>query len=140
MDVEVVTLNLPEPIYQRARHAAEALQKPLEEILVNTLASNLPVLDDVPTEMAGELTAMTYLSDEALWELANSTMAVERQERLTWLLDSQGRGELDETGERELAGLMAEYGRHMLRRSQAVALLTARGYPVPADLSNPTRQ
>jgi hypothetical protein len=63
--------------------------------------------------------------------LANNVMAEERQELLDHLLDEQGSGVLDEAGQRELAALMAEYGRAMLRRAKAVALLIARGRPVP---------
>jgi hypothetical protein len=48
------------------------------------------------------------------------------------LLNKQGRGELNETEQRELAALMAEYGRSMLRRVKAVALLLAREKSVPA--------
>jgi len=130
--VQTVTLSIPEPIYQRARQAAEVLQRQVEDVIVDTLATTLPVLDDAPEEMASELAAMAHLSDEALQGLANNVMAEERQELLDHLLDEQGRGVLDEAGQRELAALMAEYGRAMLRRAKAVALLIARGRPVPA--------
>ncbi len=132
MAVQTVTLSIPEPIYQRARQAAEVLQRQVEDVIVDTLATTLPVLDDAPVEMVSELAAMAHLSDEALQGLANNVMAEERQELLDHLLDEQGRGALDEAGQRELAALMAEYGRAMLRRAKAVALLIARGRPVPA--------
>jgi hypothetical protein len=103
------------------------------------LASTLPLLDDVPAEMAGELAAMAYLSDEALQGLANNVMLEERQALLHQRLDEQGQGELDEAGQQELAVLMAEYGRHMLRRAKAVALLIARGRPVPSLVSIPSQ-
>lgn len=135
MAVQTVTLSIPEPIYQRARQAAEVLQRPLEDVIVDTLATTLPTLDDVPAEMVSELVAMAHLSDEALQGLANNAMADKRQELLSHLLDEQGRGELNEAGQRELAALMAEYGRAMLRRAKAVALLIARGRPVPALVS-----
>ena len=138
MSVQTVTLSIPEPIYQRARQAAEVLQRPLEDVIVDTLATTLPTLDDVPAEVAPELAAMAHLSDEALQGLANNAMAEERQELLSHLLDEQGRGELDEARQRELAALMAEYGRAMLRRAKAVALLIARGRPVPALVSIPS--
>jgi hypothetical protein len=64
--------------------------------------------------------------------LATSTLRPERQTLLSELLDQQGRDELDEDEQRTLAALMAEYGRSMLRRAKAVALLLARGKPVPA--------
>lgn len=131
MTLQAVTLHLPEPVYQRAKHAAEVLQRPVEDLIVDTLTSTLPVLDDVPTEMVSEIAAMSHLSDEALQGLATSTLRPERQTSLSELLDQQGRGELDEAEQRELAVLMAEYGRLMLRRAKAVALLLARGKPVP---------
>ena len=131
MALQTVTLNMPESVYQRAKQAADVLKRPVEDVIVDTLASTLPSLDDVPTEMVGELAAMAHLSDEALRGLVNNVMPEERQELLHDLLDEQGRGELDESGQRELAALMAEYGRHMLRRAKAVALLIARGRPVP---------
>jgi hypothetical protein len=132
MSVQTLTLSIPESIYQRAMQAAEVLQRPVEDVIVDTLATTLPALDDAPAEMVSELAAMAHLSDEALQGLANNVMAEERQELLGHLLDEQGRGILDEAGQRELAALMAEYGRAMLRRAKAVALLIARGRPVPA--------
>jgi hypothetical protein len=132
MNVQPITLSMPEAIYQRAKHAADLLQKPMEEVIVDTLASTLPLLDDVPAEMASEVAAMAQLSDEALQGLANGTMLVERQALLHQLLEQQGQGALAEPAQRELASLMAEYGRSMLRRAKAVALLLARGRTVPA--------
>jgi hypothetical protein len=132
MAVQTLKLSIPEPIYQRARQAAEVLQRPVEDVIVDTLATTLPALDDAPAEMVSELAAMARLSDEALQGLANNVIAEERQELLDRLLDEQGRGVLDEAGQRELAALMAEYGRALLRRAKAVALFIARGRPVPA--------
>jgi hypothetical protein len=131
MTLQAVILHLPEPVYQRAKHAADVLKRPIEDLIVDTLTSTLPVLDDVPAEMASEIAAMAHLSDEALQGLATSTLRLERQTLLSELLDKQGRGELVEAEQRELAVLMAEYGRSMLRRAKAVALLVARGKPLP---------
>ncbi len=138
MSVQAITLNLPDIVYQRAKQAADALKRPLEDVIVNTLTTALPALDDVPPEMAGELAAMAQLSDEALQGLANSLLPVARQGLLDRLLDQRGRGELDEAGQRELMALVAECGRHILRRAEAVALLIARGRPVPQLLPVPT--
>ncbi len=131
MTAQTVTLNIPEAIYQSAKRAAEALKRPVEDMIVDTLTATLPLLDDVPSEMIGEIAAMVHLSDEALHGLANSVMPLERQELLHDLLDQQGRGRLDEIGQQQLATLMAEYGRHMVRRAKAMALLMARGKPLP---------
>lgn len=131
MTLQSVTLHLPEPVYQRAKHAADVLQQSVEDLIIDTLTSTLPVLDDVPTETANEIAAMIHLSGEALQGLATSTLRPEWQILLSELLDQQGCGEVDEAEQRELAALMAEYGRLMLRRAKAVALLLARGKPMP---------
>ncbi len=138
MSVQAVTLNLPDILYQRAKQTADALERPLEDVIVNALATTLPAPEDVPSEMAGELTAMAQLSDEALLGLANSLLPAARQELLDSLLDQQERGELDEAGQRELKALLAECGRHVLRRAEAVALLLARGRSAPQLLPIPT--
>jgi len=131
MTLQTITLQVPDSVYRRARRAAEAMQRPTEEMLVDTINATLPPLDDVPTEMASELAAMALLSDEVLENIASATMPQRRQQQLHELLDAQGRSELDRGGQRQLAELMAEYGRTMLRRAHAVALLTQRGRPVP---------
>ncbi len=128
---QTITLQIPGDVYRRARRAAEAMQRSTEEMLVDALDATLPSLDDVPAEMTGELAAMALLSNEVLENIARATMPQERQQQLHDLLDTQGRGELDEPGQRQLASLMAEYGRTMLRRAHAIALLTRRGHPLP---------
>ena len=50
MTLQSETLHLPEPVYQRAKHAADVLQQPVEDLIIDTLTSTLPVLDDVLTE------------------------------------------------------------------------------------------
>jgi hypothetical protein len=82
--------------------------------------------------------ALIFPSDEVLQRMANSLMPIARQELLDSLLDQQGRGELDEHGQRELKSLMAECRRHVLRRAEAVALLIARGHSAPQPLPIPT--
>jgi hypothetical protein len=131
MTNQTITLEVPDQVYQRARRAAEALQRPTEEMIVDALSASLPLLDEVPVEMTRELAAMALLSDETLVSIAGSRISNEREKKLHDSLDRQGRGELDEQGQQELAALMAEYGRTMLRRAHAVTLMTRRGHPVP---------
>ncbi len=135
--MQAVTLNMPEPLYQRAKQAADTLKRPLEDVLVNTLTATLPAFHGAAPELASELATLAQLSDEALLGLANSLFPAARQELLDRLLDEQGSGELDEAGRRELTALLAECGRHMLRRAEVVALLMARGHAAPTLLPLP---
>jgi len=131
MTAQTVTLQLPHPLYRRASHAANALQQPIEEILVRTLDTALPPLEEVPAEIRAEVDALDSLSDDALWEVAQSTMPMQQQERLDALLDVQNMRPLTTEEAAELEKLRTEYGRILLRKARAYALLSERGHPLP---------
>lgn len=130
MSTQTITLQVPDVTYQHAYRVAKVQQRSLEEVLVNTLTVTFPPLDDVPAEMEAEVAGMAYLSNEILKLIAHATMTALDQKRLDALLYTQNRGELTPSGEQELAALMAQYGRTMLQRAKAVALLSARGISV----------
>ncbi len=131
MTFQTVTLKMPAPVYQRAQRAATALQRPMEEVLVDTLNVALPPLDDVPQEMVSELAAMISLTDEALWHIARSVMPTKRQTMLHSLSSAQRERELTPAETRKLRELQQEYGRFTLRKAQAYALLHHRGLYSP---------
>ncbi|MDM8531948.1 hypothetical protein QUF63_12310 [Anaerolineales bacterium HSG25] len=126
MMLETITLQIPTITYQRAFNMADTLKRPLEEMLVEVLDTAIWPLDDVPPEMKAELAAMVYLSNEILKTIANATLSIEQQRRLHGLLNAQGRAELDQLEAKQLKYLMDEYGRTMLRRAQASAILVRR--------------
>lgn len=132
--MQSITLNLSEPLFQRAQLAAAQFRKPMNEVLTQALEKSLPKgfsssnLDDVPAQMEDELAAMHLLSDEALFSLARSWFPQAKQKQMDKLFRQRSAGRLDEAGLATLEALVAEGGRHMLRRSQAMALLVGRGY------------
>ena len=134
MTVQNVTLRLPETAMQRARQSANALQRPVEEILAAMLIAALPDVEDVPLDTRAELVRMTWLSDRELWTIARSTMTEEQQKlfrRLTWL---QTERPLTEEEQEIIEFLRQEYGRVTLRKARAYALLSMRsGRPLLAD-------
>ena len=133
MAMETITLRLPDTLLRRAQLATRVLQCPVEELLTTTLAFALPNVDDAPPEMWPELTRMTWLSDQALWQIAHGAMPTEHQEHLRDL--AQAQRPLAEDEQAALDELRQEYGRVMLRKSRAYALLSLRGgRPLLADL------
>jgi hypothetical protein len=122
-----ITLNLPEQTMQQARQAAAALQKPVEEVLAEMLAAVLPTVQDAPAEMQAELTRMTWLNNQALWEIARRTMSPEDQASMEALARQQGERALTEMEQSRLEALRREYGRITLMKARAYALLSVRG-------------
>lgn len=127
MNFQTVTLNMPVPVYQRAQRAAEALRRPMEEIIVETLRVALPPLDDVPPEMVSGLAAMSAWSDDDLWKTASGVMSTKQQNRLRKLSATQQKRSLNLNETKELNELRQAYGQFTLRKAQAYALLRQRG-------------
>jgi len=127
MTFQTITLKVPHTVYQRAKRAADALQRPVDKMIIDTLRVSLPALDGVPLEMVNELAAMSTFSDEVLWEVTGSVMAPKLQTRLRTLSAAQRERSLTHTESQKLNDLRREYGRVTLRKAHAYSLLRERG-------------
>ena len=121
-----LTFEVPDSLLTRARETAQALDRPLEEVLVGALAVGLPDVHYAPGSVRNELLEMTFLDEESLWRIAKSEMASRDQRELQALLDVQRRP-LVPREEVRLQALRESYGKAMLRKARALALLSLRG-------------
>lgn len=132
--VHAITLDVPETVYDQIQRAAEKVQRPVEDILVEAIAAIAPVMNTAPVEMRSSLAQMAYLNDAALWQAARATMPVEQRARLETLHQRRQAGDsLAAEEETEEQALLALYRETVLVRAQAAVLLKQRNYDV-ADL------
>lgn len=130
-----VTLKLPDQAIEQAQYAAVILQKPVEDVLSDFLSALLPPLPDVPASMRVELTKMTWLDNQALWQIAQSSLSTTLQDELRNLSMTQERRTLTPVEQQRLEMVRQEYGRVTLRKARAYALLSLRGgKPLLANL------
>src|SRR5260370_232192 len=94
MSQPVLTLELPEDVYERVRRAAKGMKQPVEQALVNIVKAATPSLEKVPLEYRAQLEAMEDLADQELWDAAADRLAPAQQRRLATLLDKSQRGQL----------------------------------------------
>ncbi|MDY0095555.1 MAG: hypothetical protein RBT80_22905 [Candidatus Vecturithrix sp.] len=134
MNVQTITLHISNDVYRRIQRTAQLLKQPLETLLVNTVQTALPLVDDLPVETVADLTRLTLLNDAALWRKANATLPTEQQSQLTMYLEKKNSQPLTMTEQQALESLLEEHDRLVLIRSQAAVLLKQRGY----DVSSPT--
>jgi len=128
------TLTVPDEMVQAARQIAEATSQPLEAVLLSRLKTALP-LPVLPPDEEAELTALLQLSDDALWTFAREQMPRELSERMETLMDKNSLGTISPAEYQELESLVERGQRLTLRKSEAAAILTRRGYHVtPQDL------
>ncbi len=127
-----VSIEVPEPVYRRLKQIAEITHRSIEEVLVSTVNTALPIEPNLPVQVADELAAMNMFNDDALWASVQSSLSPAEVERLRQLNDAADTRELTASEEAELAQLLDAYDRAVLRRARALALLSHRGY----DISN----
>ncbi|KAB2893781.1 MAG: hypothetical protein F9K28_07475 [Bacteroidetes bacterium] len=128
MTLQTITLKVPEHIYERAQQVAETTDQPLEAVFLHELETAF--LPQLPTDEEAELASLKNLSDDALWTIAREQMTAPLQARMQKLMDKNSRGTITPDEYKELEDLVDRGQRLMLRKSEAAALLTERGYKV----------
>lgn len=118
-----ITLELSDALVNRAGGAARTLHRPLEDVLAAMLDGVLPALDDVPDEMQAELVEMTWWDDATLMKAADALLSEAAQRRLAQF---SAKAPLSDAEHETLDALRAEYGKIMLRKARAMALLSIR--------------
>jgi plasmid stability protein len=130
MTARTLTVNVPEVLYTRLERRAEQAHRSVEAELLDVLATAVPVADELPADLAAAISPLALLDDESLWRAARSCLPAEVTAQLEDLhRERQRRGSSDAEAE-TLAGLVRQYERALLVRSQAIALLHQRGHDV----------
>lgn len=130
MPGHVVTITLPELVYEQIRQASERTHRPLDDVLAEAVTAAAPVMDTPPGTLRSALAHLAYLNDAALWQAARTTMPAEQRERLAALHDKQQREPLTPEERSEEQALLALYRETLVVRGQAAILLRQRGYNI----------
>jgi hypothetical protein len=131
MITTMIPVQLPESLFQRLKRTAELTHHSVQELAAITLEAALPLVPEVPPEIAHELTAMHLFSDEALWAATAPSLSPTEETRLTQLNSAATKRALTRAEQAEQHGLIAAYHRSVLRRAKALALLAQRGHQLP---------
>jgi hypothetical protein len=133
MTTHTITLALPEPIYQHLQSQAQITTRPLNDVIFQILSQSLPpeVEEDLPLNYRIELESMAHLSDEVLWQIAQSTMNQDKVALYDILLARHKAGQLTPIGQKWLTQLRQDAEQLMLRKAHAYAILKNRGHQLP---------
>ncbi len=121
-----VELSLPDEVYHRAQRLAQVSHRGITDVLVDTLALSLPLI-----ESAEGGTPLSALSDAEIVALTHLQLELRDDQRLSVLLDEQQRGELTDPQRAELWTLMQRYQIGLLRKAQALQEAVRRGLRKP---------
>jgi hypothetical protein len=127
----VLTLDLPDEVYERVRRTAKGMKQPLHKALSTIVQAATPSLAKVPLQYRAELEAMEDFSDEELWHASERRLAHNKQRRLNALLEKNKSRELSAREQKTLAELRTEADQLTLHRAYAFLLLKYRGNGIP---------
>ncbi len=130
MTYQTITLDVPEPVYQQIRRAAEKVRRPVNDILVEAVTAAAPAMAGEGGKSRTALAQMAYLNDAALWQAARATLPANQRERLETLHEMQQQGRLSSAERTEEQALLDLYKETLLVRAQAAVLLRSRGYDI----------
>ena len=128
MSTAMVSIQLPETLFQKLKRASDLTHRPIEEIAATSLEAVLPTTPGLPAEITAELAAMQLFSDAALRAAVEPSLSPAEQWRLHQLNATAGERELTLAERNEQEALIAAYNRSVLRRAKALAILAQRGH------------
>jgi hypothetical protein len=132
MTGQTVTFQLPENLYMRIQHVAQATHQSLNEVFVRMVQiGSPPDWQDVPAEFQADLAALDRLDDASLWRIARSCQPAADADLYQQLLDKNANGLIADAERITLQALRTEADRFMLRKAHAAALLRWRGHQLP---------
>lgn len=130
MSAAAISVPVSPEIYERLERVAAHLEQPVETVLNETLRVILPAEDGIPLAVQREVDTLPLLTTEELHEVAQSEMSVTDQAAIEDLLHFQNLRPLTQREIAKLEKMRREYGRILLRKARAFALLAERGQPV----------
>ena len=132
MSESMVAVQVPEAIYRRLERLAALTNRPLENLVAQTLSSGLPPLpDDLPVTMREALLALEHLRDVELEQVVRGGMSEAQIEQYEELRERRRTGVITEPEQQALTVMTQEADLLMLRKAYAAVLLKWRGQLLP---------
>jgi hypothetical protein len=129
---ETLVIRMPTHEAQRLRRVAEIAQRPVDEVVADTLRASLPpLLEDVPLQMRADLAALERSSNDELRNQMGAEFNPEWQTIYDDLLAAKSAGAITMEMQRRLDDLRQEADRLMFRKAYAALLLKWRGQRIP---------
>ena len=129
MTDRIITLSIPETLYERIQEEAVGTKQPIESLMIDRLAVLFNRVDEA-LDVNKALDALEAFKDYELWAIVSRRLSATDAELLHELNSEEKSGILTAEEKRELDHLLAQVNRDMLLRSKALLLLKERGHDI----------
>ena len=134
---QIITISLPDTLYQQLQRTAELSRQSLEEIVKQSLAHSLPpLLEDIPPEYQADVYPLLQMSKNELQKEVTQLFPEEQWAKYEALLNKKKLTQLTPEEQTQLDALRREADILTFRKGYAAVLLKRQGYhlPVPSEL------
>lgn len=128
MAEQPINLNLPSELYERIQRVADQMERPVEQVLVESLGLLFGETAQIDTD------ALHAYTDQQLWAVVHQRLTPPAEQRFRELMAKNKETTLPADEEEELDQLLNEANRQMLLRSEALVLLKKRGHDIDSYL------
>ena len=130
MELQTVTLHLPDATYRRLVELSTRSERPLPEETVHLLNSAIATDEALTSDITARLAHLSLLTDEELWNSATSTASEEDNDLMQALLEKRQRVGLTSNESEQLQVLSAHFNQIMMTRAKSAAILLERGHDI----------
>ena len=129
MSEKIVTLSIPEALYERIQEEANDIHQPFESVMLDRLAVLFNRIDEA-TDVNKALEALDTFKDYELWAIVSRRLSPSDAGHLQELGSEEKRTSLTAEEQHQLDRLLSQVNRDMLLRSKALMLLKERGHDI----------
>ncbi|MFZ4661694.1 MAG: hypothetical protein ACOYNY_32090 [Caldilineaceae bacterium] len=127
MSIQSITVEMPFGLYNRVKRRAVEAHRSIEVELIETVATAVPLEEEIPDDLAAVLAQLATADNATLWEMVHSRFPKEKSAQVEALhLRRQAIG-LSLAEAQQAAAIAQEMEKFMFLRAQAMALLIQRG-------------
>jgi hypothetical protein len=137
MTEKIVTLSIPEALFERIQKEANGAHQPFESVMLDGLKVLFNRIDEA-TDVDKALDALDTFKDYELWAIVSRRLSATDTDRLHELGGEEKRSLLSTEEQNQLDQLLAQVNRDMLLRSKALMLLKERGHDITAYVKTGT--
>ncbi len=131
MITHAITVELPDPLYERIVRRATGAKRSIEDELATVVSEALSdASTGLPATLEEQLSQLQILADDDLWRAAELRVPAEEADRLEMLADKRATEGLSGAEHQELDRLMNMGHQVMLVRAEAAVLLKRRGHEI----------
>lgn len=123
-------LAIPEEMVDQARIVASKIGQPVEDVLLEPIRRIYNAEPALPADEEAELSALEWLTDDALWTIARERLPKAIAEESEDLGYKNNMGTITDAEYERLTEIVERNDRVMLRKATATAILTKRGHTV----------